>query len=476
MVAIAISLKGVDFAYIYRLFEANMLPLRKIFPVIIALITLSLLGIIYIQYSWINSAAHIKKEEKEQKMSEAVDQVAKEMMERLSVPINHSRIQLQRFKQEGSSSGLGLPPMNNNDRLFRTNEPVSVLFDPKEVTDLLKNAMKERKLDTVFEFGIVENGYYQLVSPGFTERLAKSSEDSALYHQFIASLAYNAIPITPESGQLYVFVPSSSFKVFKYMGWMISGGILFTAIIVTAFALTIRTMLGQKKLSEIKGDFINNMTHELKTPLATISLAIDAIGNEKVMDNKDKIRYFSGIIKEENKRMNKQVESILQSALLEKDELSLNLQPIDVHQLISSTVENLQLQLDGKNGKVQLQLNAHQPIIKADEVHFSNLIFNLLDNAIKYSKDNLEVRISTTNTRKNLVISIADNGIGMSRDTVNRIFEKFYRAHTGNVHNVKGFGLGLSYVKAIVDAHKGKIRVESILGKGSRFTLEFPQD
>jgi two-component system phosphate regulon sensor histidine kinase PhoR len=218
------------------------------------------------------------------------------------------------------------------------------------------------------------------------------------------------------------------------------------------------------------------MTHELKTPLATISLAIDAIGNERVMDNKDKIRYFSGIIKEENKRMNKQVESILNSALMEKEELTLNLQPIDVHQLINSTVENLQLQLEGKNGKVDLQLNAIQPIIKADEVHFSNLIFNLLDNAIKYSKDNLEVRITTANTRKFLVISIADNGIGMSRDTVSRIFEKFYRAHTGNVHNVKGFGLGLTYVKAIVDAHKGRIKVESILGKGSRFTMEFPQE
>lgn len=453
--------------------EHNMLPLRKIFPIIIALITLSLLGIIYIQYSWINSAAHIKKEEKEQKMSDAVNEVAAEMMNRLTVPINRRRIQLQRFKQEGTSSSLNLPPVTD-DKLFRSAEPVSQLFDPKEVSELLKKSMKDRKLDTVFEFGIAENGYYQLVSSGFSARMEKIKEDSALYHQFIASLAYNEI--TPESGQLYVFVPSTSFKVFKYMGWMISGGILFTAIIVTAFALTIRTMLGQKKLSEIKGDFINNMTHELKTPLATISLAIDAIGNEKVMDNKDKIRYFSGIIKEENKRMNKQVESILQSALLEKDELALNLQPIDVHQLISSTVENLQLQLDGKNGKVDLQLNGHQPIIKADEVHFSNLIFNLLDNAIKYSKDNLEVKISTSNTRKNLVISIADNGIGMSRDTVNRIFEKFYRAHTGNVHNVKGFGLGLSYVKAIVDAHKGKIRVESILGKGSRFTMEFPQD
>jgi two-component system phosphate regulon sensor histidine kinase PhoR len=235
-------------------------------------------------------------------------------------------------------------------------------------------------------------------------------------------------------------------------------------------------MLNQKKISEIKSDFINNMTHELKTPLATISLAIDAIGNEKVMDNREKIRYFSGIIKEENKRMNKQVESILQSALLEKNEISLNLQVTDVHEVITHTVENLQLQLAAKQGQVELRLDAINPIIMADDVHFSNVIFNLLDNAIKYSKEHLEVVISTYSTRKSLVITIADNGIGMSRDTISRIFEKFYRAHTGNVHNVKGFGLGLSYVKAIVDAHKGKIKVESAVGKGSKFTMEFPQE
>jgi two-component system phosphate regulon sensor histidine kinase PhoR len=265
-------------------------------------------------------------------------------------------------------------------------------------------------------------------------------------------------------------------SIAKQLGIMISGGVLFTIIIITAFALTLRTMLNQKKLSEIKSDFINNMTHELKTPLATISLAIDAIRNEKVLAQPQKIEYFSGIIKEENKRMNKQVESILQSALLEKDEIGLKLQATDVHNVIRNTTDNLQLQLAAKNGTVDLQLDAINPIIMADDVHFSNLIFNLMDNAIKYSNDNLEILIQTYNTRKSLFIIIADNGIGMSRDTISRIFEKFYRAHTGNVHNVKGFGLGLTYVKAVVDAHKGKIKVESTLGKGSKFTIEFPQE
>lgn len=448
-----------------------MLPLKKIFPVIIALISLSLLGIIYIQLSWINNAGHIKKEEKEQKMQEAVNAVRDEMMSRQIVP--GFRFKVDGNKGEANAARLNLesfPP-----ETVRAISPFSQRFDVQELTTLLKNALRDRKLDTVFEFGVVNNGIAQLYSKGFPERLRRVEEDSALYQMFLTPLAEN-VQLGSEPEVLFVFVPQSTFKVFKSLGWMITGSILFTLIIITAFALTVRTMLGQKKLSEIKSDFINNMTHELKTPLATISLAIDAIGNEKVMDHKDKIRYFSGIIKEENKRMNKQVESILQSALLEKEELVLNRQSIDVHHLINSTVENLQLQLDSRNGKVDLQLNAHQPIIQADEVHISNLIFNLLDNAIKYSKDNLEVRISTANTRKYLVISVSDNGIGMSRDTVSRIFEKFYRAHTGNIHNVKGFGLGLSYVKAIVDAHKGRIRVESILGKGSRFTLEFPQD
>lgn len=172
--------------------------------------------------------------------------------------------------------------------------------------------------------------------------------------------------------------------------------------------------------------------------------------------------------------MNKQVETILQASLLDRQEQQLNLTPIHAHTVIQEAMENFQLQLDGKGGRSELQLNAKSDLISADEVHFTNLISNLIDNAIKYSKENLLIRITTHSTAKSLIIRIEDNGIGMSKETQRRIFEKFYRAHTGNIHNVKGFGLGLSYVKTIVEAHRGKTKVDSIVGKGTTFTLEFP--
>jgi two-component system phosphate regulon sensor histidine kinase PhoR len=236
----------------------------------------------------------------------------------------------------------------------------------------------------------------------------------------------------------------------------------------------VAAMLNQRKLSEIKSDFINNMTHEFKTPLATISLAVDALNNEKVLSNQDKLQYFRGIIKEENRRMNKHVETILQAAALEKQEFTLNRKAISAHQLIENVLSNYQLVLREREGVVKLQLNASNAIIFADEQHFTNLLNNLVDNAIKYSKDSPHITITTHSSKKLLHIRIEDKGIGMSRETVKRVFEKFYRAHTGNIHNVKGFGLGMSYVKTIIDAHKGRIKVESTLGKGSSFTVEVP--
>ncbi|MEP6597068.1 MAG: HAMP domain-containing sensor histidine kinase, partial [Ginsengibacter sp.] len=241
-----------------------------------------------------------------------------------------------------------------------------------------------------------------------------------------------------------------------------------------AFFLTVRALLKQKKLSEIKSDFINNMTHEFKTPLATISLAVDALKNEKVINDRSKMDYFSGIIKDENKRMNKQVETILQAALLDRQQVQLNLKPMHAHELINSALNNIKLPVEEKQGKLQISLEAKDDMIFADEVHFTNLINNLLDNAVKYSKENLLIKISTCNIANQLKIKIEDNGIGMSKETLHRIFEKFYRAHTGNIHNVKGFGLGLSYVKTIVKAHHGKIKAESTLGKGSFFVIEMP--
>jgi two-component system phosphate regulon sensor histidine kinase PhoR len=273
---------------------------------------------------------------------------------------------------------------------------------------------------------------------------------------------------------LVVIVPHQRTIVLKELTWFILGAILFTIIITTAFFITIRTLLKQKKLSEIKSDFINNMTHEFKTPLATISLAVDALRNEKVSGDKEKTAYFTGIIKEENKRMNKQVETILQAALLDKQEVQLNLQKLSAHQLIRSALNNIALPVQEKNGQIEVQLDAEKDLIMADEVHFTNIINNLLDNAVKYSKEDLYIKLSTSNQGNLLKIKIEDNGIGMNKETLSRIFEKFYRAHTGNIHNVKGFGLGLSYVKTMVDAHRGSIKPESTPGKGSCFLISIP--
>jgi two-component system phosphate regulon sensor histidine kinase PhoR len=258
------------------------------------------------------------------------------------------------------------------------------------------------------------------------------------------------------------------------MTWFIVGATLFTLIIISAFFVTVKALLKQKKLSEIKSDFINNMTHEFKTPLATISLAVDALKNEKVINNRQKMDYFTGIIKEENKRMNKQVETILQAALLDRNEVQLNLNRLHAHELIDSALNNIYLQIEEKKGKIDINYAASKDLLMADDVHFTNLVSNLLDNAVKYSKDNLHIKLSTHNTANHFLIKIEDNGIGMNKETVSKIFEKFYRAHTGNLHNVKGFGLGLSYVKTMVDAHHGTIKAESVPGKGTSFTLSFP--
>lgn len=235
-------------------------------------------------------------------------------------------------------------------------------------------------------------------------------------------------------------------------------------------------MLRQKKLNVIKNDFINNMTHEFKTPIATISLAVDALKNPKVFTSQEKLTYFSSIIKEENQRMNRQVETILKSALMDRQEIQINKKPLHLHQIIEDVADNFVLRLQEKGGDMEMHLNAETDLVEGDEVHMNNLVNNLLDNAVKYSKENVppHISLSTSSTAKKFIMRIEDNGIGMTRETVKRIFEKFYRAHTGNIHNVKGFGLGLSYVKTVIEAHDGTIKPESTLGKGSSFTIELP--
>ena len=443
--------------------------MKKIFPIIFVLISLSLIGIIYIQVNWLYTMAENKQEELQTKVEDALSVVGQQLVE--------ERGSLPNLKNPATKPGFSWPSDQFLKELMRPST-IGEKYTDFEVAEKLQKAFAAQGLkETPFEFAIISSynlGTYELKSRNFMKVL----EDTA-YHSkpFI-------YPLLIPSGSTYeglvpdetmmVIVPNVKKIVLKEIKWMIFGSVIFTLMIIAAFFVTVNALLRQKKLSAIKNDFINNMTHEFKTPLATISLAVDALRNEKVLQDRQKSEYFSGIIKEENKRMNKHVETILQSALLDRQEVKLNLKPIAAHVVISEVLENFELQLQSRGARAEVQLNAANDVIAGDEVHFTNLISNLIDNAIKYSKENLVIKITTHSTNRHLVIRIEDNGIGMTKETQRRIFEKFYRAHTGNLHNVKGFGLGLSYVKTMVDAHNGKIRVDSTLGKGTCFTIELP--
>ncbi len=439
--------------------------MKKIYLLIVLLISMSLVGIIIMQISAIRNALKLKNEELEQYIQMAVAEVGME--------IARSKESISIF---GSPKLLPSWPSDQFFQNLRTT--VDQRYTPAQIYDKLKKSFNKYGFKNKdFEFAVInryQGNNIEMQTLNFSKLVADTARNKAFF--FPLSEPGGSISGGLEAEEeLWVIVPNVRSILLPSLGWMVGGSFLFTLVICTAFFVTVRTMLMQKKLSEIKSDFINNMTHEFKTPLATISLAVDALNNEKVLGSKEKMQYFRGIIKDENKRMNKQVETILQAALLDKEEIQLNMQPINVNEVISNVVENFKLQLEAKNGTIRLTLNARKDLIKADEVHFTNLISNLIDNAVKYSKDDgLHINLSTQNAGNSIRIKIEDNGIGMSRETVARVFEKFYRAHTGNIHNVKGFGLGLSYVKAMVEAQKGKIKVDSALGKGSTFTLEFP--
>jgi two-component system phosphate regulon sensor histidine kinase PhoR len=448
--------------------------LKKIFPIIFILITLSLIGIIYIQINWIVTMVESRQALLKHKLILAMDDVGHQLVEQRGSSSNLKTLRLK--------PGLTWRPSDQFMMELMRPPTIAEKFTQDEINDKLRKSLNIQGLkDTKFEFSISANlGSTRLSfrppevrSPSFLKEFEDTVNNFSAFYPLQAPENIDAAGVLPDE-VLVVVIPDLRKLVLKQMRWMIFGAIFFTLVIIAAFYVTVNALLRQKKLSEIKNDFINNMTHEFKTPLATISLAVDALKNEKVIQDRQKSEYFTGIIKEENRRMNKQVETILQASLLDRQEQQLNLTTIHAHSIIQEAMENFQLQLDGKGGRMELQLNAKSDLIDADEVHFTNLISNLIDNAVKYSNDNPFIRITTHSTSKSLIIRIEDNGIGMTKETQRRIFEKFYRAHTGNLHNVKGFGLGLSYVKTIVEAHQGKIKVDSVMGKGTTFTLEFP--
>ncbi len=352
--------------------------------------------------------------------------------------------------------------------LFEANQYRTILerIDKVILDSLLKNELLDRGIKATFQYGVFDfNGNEIIVDS--VDNINKIRQSG-----FYSQLFPNDVLENPHF--LSVYFPHQKGYLLKTMWMMLLTSVVLLIIIVWAFTYTIQTIFKQKKLSEVKNDFISNMTHELKTPIATISLACEALIDKDVSKNIDVQHSYIGMINQENKRLGILVESVLKSATWDKADLKLKKESFDLHQVINQVAENISIQVKTKSGNIFKSLNAEKSILKADLVHITNLIYNLLDNANKYTPSTPEIIIETKNQKEGILLLVSDNGIGIKRENLTKIFDKFYRVPTGNIHNVKGFGLGLNYVKAIVEKHGGEINVTSDFGKGTSFKIYLP--
>lgn len=332
---------------------------------------------------------------------------------------------------------------------------------------LLSSELQNQGIKTPYEFGLYNPVFHSMVN----EKSGHYSQE-LLRSPFAFNLFPNDIFLNPEYLLLY-FPDQQQYILSQMNAMMMTSGILIL-VIISSFTFTILTVIRQKKLSVMKNDFINNMTHELKTPISTISLACQALSDKDIHKSEDLYQSYINVINEENKRLSVMTEKVLQTAVIEKGKIRLNKTGLDVHDLIQDAISKIGLQVKAKHGEITTRLEAEYSFVEADRIHFTNVIFNLLDNANKYSPTSPQIEVATQNNSNGLLIHVKDKGIGISRANQNKIFENLYRVSTGNIHDVKGFGLGLSYVKAIVEQHGGYVSLESELKKGSRFSIFIP--
>jgi signal transduction histidine kinase len=336
----------------------------------------------------------------------------------------------------------------------------------KETVDaVLSENLRNNGIESNFEWGICRDSTgYMLRSDQFSTDTKKPVYRTVLFPNDLMS----------KINHLELYFPDKSYFFINSVGLSGLLSILLIIIIIGVFGLSLYIIIRQKNLSEIKTDFINNMTHELKTPISTLSLAGQMLSDKSLIGNTVTLDHISNIIADETKRLGYQVEKVLQMAMFEKGKLEYKIAPLDINQIMIKVRDSFDLHVSRKNGSMMLKTDDLSPVVEGDQVHITNVFFNLLDNAVKYCDKEPLIHLSVSRNRSFAIVSIRDNGIGIARENLNRIFENFYRVPTGNIHNVKGFVLGLSYVKKVIDDHKGRIEVQSEIGKGSQFTVFLP--
>lgn len=370
----------------------------------------------------------------------------------------------ERYVKVGRFEGAERSYLERQFDIFTSKLPVHRRVTNREISFRLANELKSKGIGTNFKYGIYSNGLATQVKSGYFRKEVGKSYMVPMFADAEGNSNY----------QLYVTFPGEKNYILASISKILVLSVFFILIIILAFVSALYQLVKQKQISEIKTDFINNMTHEFKTPIATINLALDAIKNPKVIGDQEKVMRYVQMIREENKRMNAQVENVLRISKLEKNQLDVSKEKVDVHDLIEKAVTHVDLLVKDKGGYIKMKLNAASTEILGNHFHFTNVLVNILDNAIKYSEGAPKIDISTESTAKEIIIKIKDQGIGMVKNVQKNVFKKFYREERGNIHNVKGHGLGLAYVKKIVEIHQGEVYVESEKGIGSTFTIKLP--
>ena len=493
---------------------------RRIIWVIVVLMSVSVVGVVWLQMDLIGNLMRENEEQFENDVFDALNEVVQRLEkkedEELFSQINGYQWFYARQQMLTSLSGgqldaqlelrIGDGSLNRLDNNLRrqfqdqllTNPSLMAIYkrgvterslaeriDLDVLDNLLRKALANRGINPAnskydYHYGVfsvaeksfvIADGHYVIEDPTPRETMPNAQSKNLYNPDYTVAL----FPLErPTPGELRIFFPNRTNIIWSSLWQNFLAVLLFTGVILFSFFYTLNVVFRQKKVSEMKTDFINNMTHEFKTPIATISLATDSITSPKISMDPEKVVRFAQIIQQENKRMNSQVEKVLQMALIDKQEFNLKLTEVNLHDVIERAVENISLQVEKRGGQATMELQAKRPVVQGDLTHISNIIHNLLDNANKYSPENPEISVHTRNVSGGVKVIVKDRGIGMSSEARKHIFDKFYRVHTGNLHDVKGFGLGLSYVKALMTAHKGQVDVKSELGKGSSFMLVFP--
>lgn len=420
---------------------------RKLFSVIIIITAIALSGIIITQFYWVKDALNTKNEQFYQNAHLGLKRVVNQIMS----------------LQNDSATAVKL--LNLSDEQNYHIKFINSL-DTNLISRMIKNEFDNLELCNVFYFGIYKKGtrdFIMINNPKYESQIFNSEHNAQISCVF-----------QKQKFMLAVYFPLEKPFIYSSMQVYIILSAIFMIIVIIGFWLTAGSLLRQKKLSEMKTDFVNNMTHEFKTPISTISFTSEILKKENIRSNPDKVNNYAEIIYAETQRLKNQVDQVLQVAILDRKDYSLKFAEIDVHEIITELTDRFELTVEERGGKILKRLNAAEHTVFADRYHITNILTNLLDNANKYSLQSPEITVSTHSNRKGLYITIDDQGIGIAESDRDDIFKKFHRVSTGDLHDVKGFGIGLYYVKAMVDAHEGKIEVKSKQGKGSTFTVWLP--